>query len=322
MKKIIFLFIIILTISVSMFGQNQKPKISTIDIDNFWLAYDSIQKTNDKTLQIKIVQELYLDKASIGLKDFMVSREHSAKRHLENILNYPKFWISVRQKTLEINSHKKEIEKLMSRFKRLYSNFKQPDVYFTIGCLNSGGTTTKDKILIGSEIACSDKTTNASELGNWLQGVFKDQTNVINMIAHELGHTQQKNGDSEDDGNSNLLGYCIGEGSCDFISELLLDKPVNSPYMTYGKANEKELWKLFEKEMLRQETKNWLYNGNEAPNGNADLGYFIGYEICKSYYDNSKNKKQALKEIIELEYTKENVIKFLEKSKYSEKWNK
>ena len=93
-----------------MFGQNQKPKISTIDIDNFWLAYDSIQKTNDKTLQIKIVQELYLDKASIGLKDFMVSREHTAKRHLENILKYPKFWISVRPKTLEINSHKKEID--------------------------------------------------------------------------------------------------------------------------------------------------------------------------------------------------------------------
>ena len=309
-----------MTINLSMFGQNKKPKISTIDIDNFWVAYDSLQKTNDKTLQTKIVQELYLDKASIGLKDFMIAREHSAKRHLGNILNLPKFWISVRPKTLEINSHKKEIEKIMLRFKKLYSNFKQPDVYFTIGCLNSGGTTTKDKILIGSEIACSDKTTDASELGNFFQGVFKEQTNVIKIVAHELVHTQQKNGDSEVDGNSNLLGDCIREGSCDFISELLVKKPVISPYMTYGKANEKELWKLFEKEMLWQETKNWLCNGDDAPNGNADLGYFIGYEICKSYYNNSKNKKQALKEIIELEYTKENVIKFLEKSKYSEKW--
>lgn len=320
MKKIIFLFTIALSINLSMFGQNQKPKISTIDIDNFWVAYDSVLKINDETLQIKIVQELYLDKASIGLNDFMFAREHSAKRHLENILKYPKFWISVRPKTLEINSHKKEIEKIMLRFKKLYSNFKQPDVYFTIGCLNSGGTITKDKILIGSEIACSNMATDASELGDWLKGVFKDQTNVINMIAHELGHTQQKNGDSEDDGNSNLLGYCIGEGSCDFISELLLKKPVISPYMTYGKANEKELWELFEKEMLGQETKNWLYNGNEAPNGNADLGYFIGYEICKSYYNNSKNKKLALKEIIELEYTKEGVERFLAKSKYTEKW--
>lgn len=322
MKNIFSLITILITINLSMFGQTKKVKISTADIDNFWIAHDSVQKTNNKELQVRIVQELYLDKASIGLKDFMIAEKHSAKRHLENILKYPKFWSSVRPKTLEINSHKKEIEKIMIRFKKLYSNFKQPDVYFTIGCFNSGGTTTKNKILIGSEIACSNKTTDASEVGNWLQGVFKDQTNVINLIAHEIGHTQQKNGDSEDDGNSNLLGYCIGEGSCDFISELLLKKPVNSPYMTYGKANEKELWELFEKEMLGQETENWLYNGNEAPNGNADLGYFMGYMICKSYYDNSKNKKQSLKEIIELEYTKENVIKFLEKSKYAKKWNK
>lgn len=73
--------------------------------------------------------------------------------------------------------------------------------------------------------------------------------------------------------------------------------------------------------MLGQETKNWLYNGSQAPNGNADLGYYMGYEICKSYYQNSKNKKTGLKEIIELECIKENVIKFLEKSKYAEKYN-
>ena len=321
MKIRIIILLILFTINLTMFGQNPNPKISTIDIDNFWIAYDSLQKTNDKTLQIKIVQELYLDKASIGLKDFMVVREHSAKRHLENIIKYPKFWISVRQKTLEINTHKKEIEKIMLRFKKLYPDFKQPDVYFTIGCLNSGGTTTKDKILIGSEIACSDNTIDATELGNWLQGVFKDQKSVLGMVAHEVGHTQQKDGDGEDDDGSNLLGYCIKEGACDFISELLLKKPVTSPYMTYGVAHEKELWILFSKEMLTQETENWLYNGRKVTNGNADLGYFIGYEICKSYYINSKNKKQALKEIIELDYSKKNVIKFLEKSKYSEKWN-
>jgi uncharacterized protein YjaZ len=209
---------------------------------------------------------------------------------------------------------------MMVRFKKIYPEFKQPDIYFTIGVLNSGGTTSKDKILIGSEIACSDSTIDATELGTWLQSVFKDQKNVLSMVAHEVGHTQQKDGDGEDDGGSNLLGYCIREGACDFISELLLEKPVVSPYMTYGVAHEKELWIMFTKEMRSQNTENWLYNGRNAPNGNADLGYFIGYEICKSYYNNSKNKKQALKEIIELDYTKESVEMFLVKSKYADKW--
>lgn len=99
------------------------------------------------------------------------------------------------------------------------------------------------------------------------------------MVAHELGHTQQVEG-----WNEILLGNCIREGACDFIAELIY-KPVTSPYMTYGNINEKQLWVDFEKEMLSPETRNWLYNGDNSPNGIADLGYFIGYKICKSYYE-------------------------------------
>ncbi len=309
--KIIFLFV-----CLQFFGQAQ-TKIFTTDIDNFWIAYDSVKTTIDTTKQKEFIQTIYLDKATSGLKDFIIARKHSAKRHIDNILQNPKFWVSLRPHTLQIKFHTKEIENIMLKFKKLYPSFKQPDVFFTIGCLNSGGTTTANKILIGSEIAASDSTVDASEVGSWLRGVFKLNTSVVSLVAHEVGHTQQKGGDSEDDGKSNLLGYCIKEGACDFIAELLLDKPVQSPYMTYGKMNEKLLWVLFQKDMYGQETKDWLYNGGQAQNGKADLGYFTGYVICKSYYQNSKNKTKALKQIIELDYTKESIAKFLKKSQYN-----
>ena len=177
------------------------------------------------------------------MKDFIIVRQHSAKRHLNNILKNPKFWTSVRPHTLQLKSYTPDIENLMTKFKILYSKFKEPDVFFTIGCLNSGGTTTRNKILIGSEIAAADSTVDATEVGSWLGGAFKHNTSVLSMVAHELGQTQQ-NGN-----NPNLLGYCIKEGACDFIAELLLDKPIQSPYMNYGKANEKMLWELFQKDM-------------------------------------------------------------------------
>jgi hypothetical protein len=309
------LIIVFSLFTLTIYGQTS-TKIFTSDIDNFWIAYDSVQTTNDTIRQLQFVKSLYLDKATIGLKDFGIARQHSAKRHLENILKYPKFWVSLRPHTLQIKSYTNDIENLMLRFKKLYPYFKEPSVYFTIGCLNSGGTTNSDRVLIGSEIACSDKTVDASELNDWLRKAFKDNINVVSMVAHELGHTQQKGGDAEDDGSSNLLGYCIREGACDFLAELLLQKPIKSPYMTYGKANEKTLWKAFEKEMKGQETKNWLYNGGEAPNGHADLGYFIGYIICKSYYENAKDKRLAIKDIIEIDYNKKSVFQFLYKSKY------
>lgn len=308
MKRQTILLLYLFASSI-IYGQNAS-NIYTTDIDNFWNAYDSIKTTSDSTKQINFIQTLYLDKASDGLKDFIKLREHSAKRHLSNILKYPKFWASVRPRILEIKNHTSEIAKIISNFKELYSNFKVPKIYFTIGVFNSGGTTSPDKILIGSEIACSDKTVDASELNKWLQGVFKLNSSVVAVVAHELGHTQQPEGSNEI-----LLGNCIREGACDFIAELIY-KPITSPYMSYGTTNEKQLWIEFENEMLCQETKNWLYNGDNSPNGIADLGYFIGYKICKSYYENAKNKKKALKRIIELKSTKKNAIKFLQNSKY------
>ncbi|MES1181216.1 MAG: DUF2268 domain-containing putative Zn-dependent protease, partial [Flavobacterium sp.] len=277
----LFLLLILATFSLIAYSQSSS-KIFTSDIDNFWIAYDSVQSTNDSAKQIQFIQTLYMDKATEGLKDFIISRQHSAARHLKNIKKYPGFWVSLRPHTQEIKLYIGDITKVMTRFKKLYPEFKEPAVYFTIGCLNSGGTTSPDKILIGSEIAASDSTVDASELGEWLQGVFKQNTNVVSMVAHEAGHTQQKGGDAEDDGNSNLLGYCIREGACDFIAELLLQKPLLTPYIIYGKENENKLWVAFKKEMNGQDIRNWLYNGSDAPDGHADLGYFMGYTICKS----------------------------------------
>lgn len=316
MRKISILLILFLSFQL-IDAQKSKLNIYTRDIDNFWIAFDSIKRTNDEQKKLDIIQKLYLDQATSGLKDFIVSREHSAKQHLENIKKYPKFWISIRPKTEEIKTYIPKMEKVFRKYRRIYPDFKQPEIYFTIGILNSGGTTSPNSILIGSEIACADKNTDASELNDWYKKVFKLNDGVVAMVAHEIGHTQQKDGDSENDGKSNLLGYCIKEGMCDFFAELTYKK-ISSPYMNYGKQHRKELWEKFQKEMLTQDIENWLYNGNDAPYGVADLGYFIGYEICKSYYKNSKNKRKAIDEMLKLDYTPENVIQFLKKSKYND----
>ena len=50
----------------------------------------------------------------------------------------------------------------------------------------------------------------------------------------------------------------------------------------------------------------------------ADLGYFVGYIVTKNYYKNSLNKKQAIKEILTLDFADENATEnFLKKSKYA-----
>lgn len=74
--------------------------------------------------------------------------------------------------------------------------------------------------------------------------------------------------------------------------------------------------------MASEDLSPWLYNGG-SKGKTADLGYYIGYEICKSYYNNALDKKRAVKDIIELNYDDNIAVdKFLAKSNYLEPANR
>ena len=305
---------ILLLFILSFTSKAQKDqKVFTVDIDNFWIAYDSIQLTKDSLKQIDFIQKLYIDKGTKGLKAFMAVRNYTAILWVQLIRLYPKFWNSIRPNTLTARSYAPEIEKSISKFKELYPALKEAKMYFTVGGLRSGGTTMNDMVLIGSEIATGNASTDVSEFPNkWLEGVFKNQQadNIVPLNIHEYVHTQQK-------GNpKNLLGQAIKEGACDFITELVIGKLMQNNYIVYGREHETELKEQFKKEMFTSYSSNWLYNGSNATTV-ADLGYFMGYTICKSYYNNSTDNKKAIKDIIELDFKNEDDIdRFLSNSKY------
>ena len=312
MKKLISLLLLLFSLSFASPGQDAQ-KVFTSDIDNFWIAYDSIQTTADSLKQINFIQTLYIDKGTRGLKAFMFARNYNAKLWVVLIRKYPKFWNSVRPNTLTVKSYAAGIEKSIAKFKELYPELKEAKIYFTVGGLRSGGTTMNDMVLIGSEIATGNASTDVSEFtNNWLAGVFKNQQadNLVNLNIHEYVHTQQK-GDPKI-----LLGQAIKEGACDFIMELVVGKALQNNYIVYGREHEATLKEEFKSEMLSTNNSNWLDNGSNAKTV-ADLGYFIGYSICKAYYNNATDKKKAIKEIIELDYSDNAAVEdFLKRSKY------
>src|SRR5215203_65561 len=290
---------------LSFASKAQKDQnVFTSDIYNFWTAYDSTQTTKDSLKQIDFIQKLYVDKGTKGLKAFMAVRNYTPALWVQLIRLYPKFWISIRPNTFTAKSYASQIEKSINKFKELYPGLKEAKMYFTIGGLRSGGTTMNDMVLIGSEIATGNASTDVSEFPNkWLESVFKNQQpdNIVPLNIHEYVHTQQK-GDPR-----NLLGQAIKEGACDLITELVTGRLLQNNYIVYGRAHETELKEQFKKEMFTSYSSNWLYNGSTATTV-ADLGYFMGYTICKSYYNNSGDKKKAIKEIIELNFKNEDDI--------------
>ena len=309
--------LIILFTFLSQFTFAQKSsKIYTSDIDNFWIAYDSINKVNDYQQKLKIINALYIDKGTKGLHQFMEMRYYTDSIYVDAITDYPKFFNSIRENTLLIKKKENELNKGIKSFKKLYPELKDAEMYFTIGGLRSGGTVSGNMVLVGAEIAMGNAATDVSEFENdWYENKFKNQSNnkLIFLNLHEYVHTQQKGYNT-----TSLLKQAIREGACDFMTELILKSKLNTSYSKYGRANLDELKAEFKKEMFSSDLSNWFYNGLKMGE-RADLGYYIGYEIAKSYYQNTKNKKQAIKDIIELDYNdEEKVEEFLRKSKFYE----
>jgi len=297
MKKTIA-FILILCPLLSFSQSTQK--IFTQDIDNFWTAYDSINSTEDKAQQLNFIKRLYIDKASEGLKAFLKNKENPDNKWVDLIKNDRSFWDSVRPKTLIAKAQVKTLQNSINRLQALYPKLKEAASYFVIGFKQQGGTIRNNLSIIGTEVITS-------------QANFSP-TDLTRICIHEYVHTQQTKPDFR---NINVLTSSIREGSCDFISELVLGQSLSMPYIKYGLKNEVQVWKVFKQDMLTSANDLWVSTGDNPTLPARDLGYFIGYAICKSYYNSSKNKSQAIKAIIDLDYTNQDtIITFLKKSNY------
>ncbi|MEN2398898.1 DUF2268 domain-containing putative Zn-dependent protease [Flavobacterium sp. MC2016-06] len=298
--------LICLIVSTLTFGQNFKQQFISTDIDNFWNAYDKIVSVTDTVLQKKYLKEFYIDKGTEGLKNLIEVRNYTEKDFLNVITNRPKFWNSIRQNTLDVKSHYAEIETAILKLKTQYPDLKPAVMYFSIGAFRTPGTTYENKVLIGSEFSLGAENTVVEELPKYLHSYYKQYKPLENLAllsTHEYIHTQQK------ESNGSLLSNCLREGIAEFISCKVTEKKSNSPAIDFGKANQEAVINQFVKDLyLISYDYNWLWGENKNQLKERDLGYYIGYEIAERYYNSSKDKSKAIKELIELDYSKEKEI--------------
>ncbi len=303
-------FILLALLAVSFCGAAQnnrdplKTEIVTADIENFWMAFEA----SKPGFNPEVLQSLYLDKGSKGLNGFMKGRIISAKNLSEVISKHEKYYHSIRKSTERIAGMKDQIRNSLVKLKEQYPEAIFPPVYFVIGALNSGGTTSNNGLIIGAEMYGLTPETPADELSGWLKTVIKPVDEIPHIVAHELVHFQQNY-----DGK-NLLSAAIKEGSADFIAELISGKHINHHVHDFANPREQELWLEFKERMLEKDYKGWLYSSVEGrPN---DLGYWMGYQIAKSYFDHSADKKKAIRDILNIR----NFEKFLRQSRYPDKF--
>jgi Predicted Zn-dependent protease (DUF2268) len=280
-------------------GQYHTPdsaRVVTSDIDHFWRAYDRAARARTERDTLRAYFEEYYLPASPGLRDFISSRIGSVYDLVRVIRSHPGFYRSIRPATARVAHNAAVIPELFHRWAQLYPDAVFPDVYFLIGRLSSGGTTSADKILIGAEMRSWTPAAPDSELSPWLRSVLRGPDSIAAIVAHELIHVNQRG----DEDAQTLLSAVIREGSADFLGELISGANINAGLDRWARPRAAELWREFKRDMHGTDYSHWLYQGQGAGDRPADLGYWMGYQITKAYYDRAGDKAAAIGRILDI----------------------
>lgn len=291
-------------------------QLITSDITLFWEMYD-----REKPLFIdEELNEQYVEPGTPALSYFYNKKIRSPKVYT-NLLNSwidQQYYEDVRETTLQIDRHKTLIIDAFRSFKQIYPNAIFTDIVFVIGALNTGGVVLPNgQIVIAAEMFAKDFDTDVGYLNPWLQSVLKTPEYLPVIAVHELVHLQQQQFATQNHVNlssQTLLDRALLEGGADFITHLVLDDFMNDQLLSYANPKEQELWNRFNKNKDRRNLSKWLYNGNTTTEKPADLGYYMGFKIAEAYYKKATDKKQAVKDIIQIKDGE----KFLEQSGYAE----
>ena len=286
-----------------------KAQLVTEDIPRFWRAYDLA--AHDTTHAVEIFQREYFDQASPGLRDYFDLKIKSVPKFVANQRRKARYYRSIRSLTLRVDSMKPQILAGFVKLKELYPAARFPNVYFVIGRWTSGGTASRRGLLIGTDMECLAPGVDARELTLWERNNAGTFAVLPSLVAHEHIHFLQKDGL-----NRSLLRGAIKEGMADFLAELTTGRNPNARLQAYGLAHEAQLWAAFTKEMGSTNWSNWIANSTqETTDKPADLGYFVGYRICQSYYERVADKKQAVHDLLNIS----DYPTFLTESGYAEK---
>ncbi|HAA10493.1 MAG TPA: hypothetical protein DCE41_01885 [Cytophagales bacterium] len=291
--KYLALFVFLVAL-YPVWGQSQFPsdpaeaQFITSDIPLFWECFDAMESERNPFRR-------YLSDGSQGVQDFIKYRIENSRNLLKTVQGNSARYLAVREQSFEIAEYTEDMRKTYEAFKNLFPEAVFPPTYFVFGALNSGGTSSANGLIIGVEMQ-------------------SDPERLVYIVAHELIHFNQY----YQQASNTLLMQSIKEGAADFMGEMISGDHINGETFAYGDAHREELCALFVAQMHDSEYQGWLYGGKKPEGWPNDLGYWMGYQICQSYYDQSEDKKQAIYDILHIQ----DFDAFLAKSGYLNEWLK
>jgi hypothetical protein len=264
-------------------GATGGPVIHLEDVDRFYAIYDAA----DGHPSIDQLQHGYLDPGSEGLHTFAKVRNITGVSIAATLAKMPAIYSDAKRCAAVLPQASERLRAAMRKLAELYPNTRFLPVTIAVGRgrpVAAGGPT--DGVMVGLEALCGVKYFDANV-----------EDRFVHVIAHEYIHVLQSKSLTDDE-HPTVLELSVVEGSAEFIGEMISGAVANPGVWAEAKGRETEIENAFVLDEDKTHLSNWLYNGTLDKPG--DLGYWVGYRIVKAYYQHAADKRQAIRDIVEM----------------------
>lgn len=270
------------------------------DVLNFLRAMDRIDAGGDAEIAFR---EEYLEKASPGLREYLREHDLDAAQFSSAIFKDPERYAALRGLPAQLASQEDEVRRAFHQLRRHIPEATFIPIYYLVGVQKGFFAEPSE---YGLMIAISELAEDPSLLA---LGLVHETVHVQQALTVGIEEYMQVFGPK-----MSLLSLSLREGAAYFLTTLSLDRQTLPEAYDYFIENEEALWQQFKSEMDNRDPGEWLFRKPEDPKRPQDLGYIMGARIVESYYNQSRDKAQAVTDILSIVDHAE----FLRRSGYGE----
>ncbi|HGM7334426.1 TPA: DUF2268 domain-containing putative Zn-dependent protease [Stenotrophomonas maltophilia] len=272
-------------VAMAMAAEPAAPQILTEDVTRFYALYDTAGG-KPSVAQLRG----YMAEGSVGLAELAKARRVTPERIAEAMVAQPELYAQGRNCLAELPMVKQRLTHVFANLRAIYPQTRFPPVTIAVGRGRPVGLTSKSGVIIGLEALCAADFMNPNV-----------QDRFVHVIAHEYVHIQQTGLTDFEPGDphATVLRISLGEGIAEFITELISGNVGNGRHAAWTRGREVHIESAFALDLDSTDLSPWLYNYTPGSQEPYDLGYWVGYRIAKAYYLQARDKRDAVRALIQ-----------------------
>lgn len=261
------------------------PVVHIEDVTRFYDIYDAAGGHPSADA----LQRDYVERGSDGLQRLARLRHVDGRRIADNLARHPEIYVHAKRCLVPLPRVRERLRNVLGKLFQMYPQGTPAPVTVAVGRGKPVGVTDATGVIIGLEALCAV---------NYFDADVEDR--FVHVIAHEYAHVQQavKAPAFYDKPQPTVLEQSLIEGAAEFTGELISGSIAHVDLPARVRGHEQAIETAFVGDEDKTDLSAWLYNGTLTEPG--DLGYWVGYRIVKSYYQHARDKRAALRDILEM----------------------